>query len=40
MTKTNGVTPQRIPEEKQILEVVKEKKNEERVAEHEELILM
>jgi len=40
MTETNGDKQNRTPKEKQILEVVKERKGEDWVAEHEELILM
>ena len=40
MTESNERPPERTPEEMQILEVVRERKNEEWVAEHEELILM
>ena len=40
MTESNEEMPERSPEEKQILETVKERKGEEWVAEYEELILL
>ena len=39
MTESNDGMPKRTPEEKQILEVMKERKDEEWVYEHAELIL-